>query len=100
MTEFLLPTAAAIAMSAFLEHPPPSLHAAMNFTPTQRNAINHTPGSLQLIVCAGSGKTEVVGPAHGHTDNADQHSPPDQRQLGALVTVLGWSRFFRLDLQN
>jgi hypothetical protein len=51
----LLPTAAAIVMSAFLKHPPPSLHAAMNFTPTQRNAIDHTPGSLQLFVCAGSG---------------------------------------------
>ena len=80
--------------------PPPSLHAAMKFTPSQRNAINHTPGSLQPIVCAGSGKMEVVGPAHGHADNADQHSQPDQRQLGALVTVLGWLRFFRLDLQN
>jgi hypothetical protein len=41
----LLPTAAAIVMSVFLEHPPPSLHAAMNFTPTQRNAINHTPAA-------------------------------------------------------
>jgi len=87
-------------MPAFLELPPPSLHAAMNFAPAQRNAINHTPGSLQPIVCAGSGKMEVVGPAHGHAHNADQHSQPDQRQLGALVTVLGWLRFFRLDLQN
>jgi superfamily I DNA/RNA helicase len=72
----------------------------MNFTPSQRNAINHTPGSLQPIVCAGSGKMEVVGPAHGHAHNADQHSQPDQRRLGALVTVLGWLRIFRLDLQN
>lgn len=86
--------------NAGLSQVPPSLHAAMNFTPSQRNAINHTPGSLQPIVCAGSGKMEVVGPAHGHAHNADQHSQPDQRQLGALVTVLGWLRFFRLDLQN
>jgi hypothetical protein len=99
ITEFSLPTAAAIAMPALLQLPP-SLHAAMNFTPSQRNAINHTPGSLQPIVCAGSGKMEVVGPAHGHAHNADQHSQPDQRRLGALVTVLGWLRFFRLDLQN
>jgi hypothetical protein len=79
---------------------PLSLHAAMNFTPSQRNAINHTPDSLKPIVCAGYGKMEVVGPAHGHAHNADQHSQPDQRQLGALVTVLAWLRFFRLDLQN
>jgi len=49
-------------MPAFLELPPPSLHAAMNFAPAQRNAINHTPGSLQPIVCAGSGKMEVRWP--------------------------------------
>ena len=32
----------------------------MNFTKTQLAAINHTTGNLQLIACAGSGKTEVV----------------------------------------
>jgi len=32
----------------------------MNFTPTQRSAIEHISGNLQLIACAGSGKTEVV----------------------------------------
>ena len=32
----------------------------MNFTTAQREAINHTKGNLQLIACAGSGKTEVV----------------------------------------
>jgi DNA helicase-2/ATP-dependent DNA helicase PcrA len=32
----------------------------MNFTPTQLRAINHINGNLQLIACAGSGKTEVV----------------------------------------
>lgn len=32
----------------------------MNFTPTQRSAIDHISGNLQLIACAGSGKTEVV----------------------------------------
>jgi DNA helicase-2/ATP-dependent DNA helicase PcrA len=32
----------------------------MNLTPTQRQAIAHTDGNLQLIACAGSGKTEVV----------------------------------------
>ena len=30
------------------------------FTPRQRDAIAHTRGNLQLIACAGSGKTEVV----------------------------------------
>jgi len=32
----------------------------MNLTVTQRQAIAHTKGNLQLIACAGSGKTEVV----------------------------------------
>jgi DNA helicase-2/ATP-dependent DNA helicase PcrA len=32
----------------------------MNFTADQLRAINHTDGNLQLIACAGSGKTEVV----------------------------------------
>jgi DNA helicase-2/ATP-dependent DNA helicase PcrA len=32
----------------------------MKFTPTQRSAIEHISGNLQLIACAGSGKTEVV----------------------------------------
>ena len=32
----------------------------MNLTETQRQAIAHTKGNLQLIACAGSGKTEVV----------------------------------------
>lgn len=30
------------------------------FTDAQRQAINHVAGNLQLIACAGSGKTEVV----------------------------------------
>src|SRR2546426_8122896 len=32
----------------------------MKFTPQQLEAIRHTHGNLQLIACAGSGKTEVV----------------------------------------
>ncbi len=32
----------------------------MNFTKTQQQAIDHAKGNLQLIACAGSGKTEVV----------------------------------------
>lgn len=32
----------------------------MRFTDSQREAIAHTHGNLQLIACAGSGKTEVV----------------------------------------
>lgn len=32
----------------------------MNLTPTQLDAIAHRDGHLQLIACAGSGKTEVV----------------------------------------
>ena len=32
----------------------------MRFTPSQRNAIEHGGKNLQLIACAGSGKTEVV----------------------------------------
>src|SRR5438093_13564552 len=32
----------------------------MNLTETQRRAIEHKGGNLQLIACAGSGKTEVV----------------------------------------
>ena len=33
----------------------------MNFTKRQLEAINDEEGNLQLIACAGSGKTEVVG---------------------------------------
>src|SRR5437660_12596278 len=32
----------------------------MDLTPSQRKAIAHEGGNLQLIACAGSGKTEVV----------------------------------------
>ena len=32
----------------------------MKFTETQKDAIQHGKGNLQLIACAGSGKTEVV----------------------------------------
>ncbi len=32
----------------------------MDFTTDQLEAIEHTTGNLQLIACAGSGKTEVV----------------------------------------
>jgi DNA helicase II / ATP-dependent DNA helicase PcrA len=32
----------------------------MKFTDTQQQAIEHVEGNLQLIACAGSGKTEVV----------------------------------------
>ena len=32
----------------------------MNFTDAQKDAIGWPPGNLQLIACAGSGKTEVV----------------------------------------
>ncbi|MDZ7767864.1 MAG: UvrD-helicase domain-containing protein [Woeseiaceae bacterium] len=32
----------------------------MEFTAAQQAAIDHVDGNLQLIACAGSGKTEVV----------------------------------------
>jgi DNA helicase II / ATP-dependent DNA helicase PcrA len=32
----------------------------MKLTDTQKQAVSHTKGNLQLIACAGSGKTEVV----------------------------------------
>jgi DNA helicase-2/ATP-dependent DNA helicase PcrA len=32
----------------------------MDFTAAQREAIAHRQGNLQLVACAGSGKTEVV----------------------------------------
>ena len=32
----------------------------MQFTASQKQAIGHRTGHLQLIACAGSGKTEVV----------------------------------------
>ena len=34
--------------------------AGTQFTDAQREAIRHVAGNLQLIACAGSGKTEVV----------------------------------------
>ena len=32
----------------------------MDYTPSQLDAINHIDGNLQIIACAGSGKTQVV----------------------------------------
>lgn len=34
--------------------------SGQRLTSSQRNAVNHVSGNLQLIACAGSGKTEVV----------------------------------------
>ena len=34
--------------------------SGQRLTPSQRNAVDHVSGNLQLIACAGSGKTEVV----------------------------------------
>ncbi|HVI01399.1 MAG TPA: UvrD-helicase domain-containing protein, partial [Enhygromyxa sp.] len=33
---------------------------AYSFTPNQQRAIDHRNGNLQLVACAGSGKTEVL----------------------------------------
>ena len=38
----------------------------MEFTPRQRAAIEHAGGNLQIIACAGSGKTEVVAQRIAH----------------------------------
>jgi DNA helicase-2/ATP-dependent DNA helicase PcrA len=38
----------------------------MDFTRSQLDAIRHHPGNLQLIACAGSGKTEVVARRVAH----------------------------------
>src|SRR4051812_48121212 len=38
----------------------PAKSVGTGFTPRQQDAIEHTSGNLQLIACAGSGKTEVV----------------------------------------
>ena len=32
----------------------------MDYTPHQLEAINHLDGNLQVIACAGSGKTQVL----------------------------------------
>lgn len=40
-------------------------------TPTQREAIEHPSGNLQLIACAGSGKTEVLALRIAHLLNPD-----------------------------
>jgi DNA helicase-2/ATP-dependent DNA helicase PcrA len=47
----------------------------VKFTPDQRNAIQHTSGHLQLLACAGSGKTEVVAQRVAHLLNPrDEHA--------------------------
>src|SRR5436305_6245671 len=38
----------------------------MDLTPSQRKAVAHEGGNLQLIACAGSGKTEVVARRVAH----------------------------------
>src|SRR2546422_3461207 len=42
------------------ESPHNASKLCMDLTPSQRRAIEHGGGNLQLIACAGSGKTEVV----------------------------------------
>jgi DNA helicase-2/ATP-dependent DNA helicase PcrA len=39
---------------------------AMNLTQSQQNAVNHGDSNLQLIACAGSGKTEVIARRVAH----------------------------------
>ncbi len=38
----------------------PAVARQVKLTPSQQNAIRHGGNSLQIIACAGSGKTEVV----------------------------------------
>lgn len=38
----------------------------MQFTPAQQHAITHTGGHLQLVACAGAGKTEVLAQRVAH----------------------------------
>ena len=48
----------------------------MNFTESQRRAIEHDGRNLQLIACAGSGKTEVVARRVVHLlERADSLQP-------------------------
>ncbi len=50
----------------------------MNLTEYQQRAIQHTGGNLQLIACAGSGKTEVVAQRVVHllTNNGGERLEP------------------------
>ena len=43
----------------------------MKLTDQQLRAVEHGPGNLQLIACAGSGKTEVVARRVVHLLNDD-----------------------------
>src|SRR6266852_464358 len=38
----------------------------MNLTQSQQDAVNHGDSNLQLIACAGSGKTEVIARRVAH----------------------------------
>lgn len=38
----------------------PSHFRMLNYTDSQKNAIHHLDGNLQIIACAGSGKTQVI----------------------------------------
>lgn len=48
----------------------------MKLTPEQTRAVNHPNGNLQLIACAGSGKTEVVARSAQRHFGLD-HGTPD-----------------------
>lgn len=51
----------------------------MQFTPAQQRAIHHSAGNLQLVACAGAGKTEVLARRVAHLlGPGPQQVAPDQ----------------------
>lgn len=57
----------------------------MKFTPNQTTAINHPPTNMQLIACAGSGKTEVVARRVGELLNPSGNAKFAPRNIVAFT---------------
>ena len=58
--------------------------AKMNLTPTQQQAVKYGGKNLQLIACAGSGKTEVVAQRVAHLLTRGR-SRPEPRNIVAFT---------------
>ena len=57
----------------------------MNLTEAQRLAVEHSGGNLQLIACAGSGKTEVVARRAVHMLTPGRNSSLAPRNIVAFT---------------
>lgn len=57
----------------------------MRLTPAQQEAISHTSGNLQIVACAGSGKTEVIAQHIAHLLDRNRAGRPSPHNIVAFT---------------